>query len=402
MFLFTGLVFAVLSVVVLYFYTRNLLQSEVEESLFSTEARIHSALKDNPLEYTLPPISEIKKVTTLRSQILKDTLIYDPSQDEMELFRELSTFKNINNQNYKITVRTLVVESENILFAIGIANMVVFVLAFLFLFYFNTAGNLKIWHPFFENLKQMKSFSLQSNQPLKLVDSDVLEFSELKNEIEALTNKVKLDYETLKQFTEDVSHEIQNPLAIIQAKIDNIINDHAINDKQFEQITSVQKDIQRLKMLNKRLALLTKIDNNQFVNTEVVNLNTMVDNIIENFKELGVNLISCHFNAILNVSIDPFLAETLCTNLISNAIKHKGDHGDVLITIDKDILQISNFGNRPMQHPEKMFLRFYKEHKSNQSTGLGLAIVKKICDFYGFDLSYAYKAQKHIFSVEFN
>jgi len=83
----------------------------------------------------------------------------------------------------------------------------------------------------------MKRFSLTSKEPLELTDSDVLEFSELKNEILVLTNKVKTDYENLKQFTEDISHEMQTPLAIIQAKIDNIINEHAINEKQFEQIS---------------------------------------------------------------------------------------------------------------------------------------------------------------------
>src|SRR5690606_14567719 len=115
---------------------------------------------------------------------------------------------------------------------------------------------------------------------------------ELKEEIQLLTTKVRNDYQNLKQFTEDVSHEMQTPLAIIQAKIDNIINEHNINDKQFEQISSIQKDIQRLKHLNQRITLITKIDNNQFIRVEEVNVTKLLEEKIENFKEMEIDYIS--------------------------------------------------------------------------------------------------------------
>ena len=87
------------STVALYFYLRNLLQSEVEEELRSTEARIESSLVENPEPFQLSPVVEIQKVSRLGNEVLKDTIIYDPSQDEMEEFRELSTFSAINGEN---------------------------------------------------------------------------------------------------------------------------------------------------------------------------------------------------------------------------------------------------------------------------------------------------------------
>lgn len=401
-FLLAGLFLAIVSVIILYFYTKNLLKTEVEELLFSTEARIESALRKGVVEYTLEPVTEVKRVEKIQPEILKDTIIYDPSQDEMELFRELSTFKSINNQNYKITIRTLVVESEDILMAIVLSNVLIFSIAFIFLYFFNTNRSLKLWRPFFQNLEQMKSFSVTSSKPLELVDSDVLEFSELKNEITLLTDKVKIDYEILKEFTENISHEFQTPLAIIQAKIDNIINNGSINNAQFEQITSIQKDIRRLKMLNKRITLLTKIDNNQFVKKEDVNISLLVLKSLDNFKELHDVNISVDTKEELIVSMDSYLADILCNNLISNAIKYTSKNGSILINLKNNSLVISNSGNEPLHHPEKLFLRFYRESYNNHSTGLGLAIVKKICDFYGYSLSYYYKEQKHYFTIKFN
>lgn len=192
-FLLTGLVLAFLSSIALYFYTKHLLKSEVEEVLYSTEARVADALKKENIFYALPPVIEVRILENLKTDILKDTLIYDPSQNEMELFRELSTFKNINGINYEITIRNLIVESDEFLLAIVISNIIIFVLAFIFLFYFNTTRNIKLWSPFFKNLEQMKRFSLTSRESIELIDSDVLEFSELKNEILILTNKVKTD-----------------------------------------------------------------------------------------------------------------------------------------------------------------------------------------------------------------
>lgn len=392
---------AVLSSIALYFYTKGLLQDQEEESLYSTEARVVNALKNDQTVLSFPPVTEIKKVQHIRPEILKDTIIYDPSQDEMEEFRELSTYKKINGQTYQITVRYLVVESKDILIAIVFSNIAIFVLAFLFLFYFNTTKNIKLWSPFFKNLEQMKKFSLSSNEELQLVDSDVLEFSELKEEILLLTSKVRNDYEKLKQFTEDVSHEMQTPLAIIQAKIDNIINDHSINDKQFSQVSSIQKDIQRLKHLNHRITLLTKIDNNQFIRVEEVNITKLLEEKIENFKELEIDYISLSSKNELIASMDVYLADILINNLISNAIKHSSQEKNISIISENKTLIISNYGQKALQHPEMLFLRFYREVNSMQSSGLGLAIVKKICDLYNFDLSYNFSENQHSFTVVF-
>ena len=69
---------------------------EIEEQLYSTAARIESSLEAGKNPYSLPPVVEVATSNKSLPDILKDTLIYDPSQDEIELFRELSSFKKIN------------------------------------------------------------------------------------------------------------------------------------------------------------------------------------------------------------------------------------------------------------------------------------------------------------------
>jgi len=388
-----------LSTIVLYFYVRSLLQDEIEEELFSTEDRIERALMANRVPFSLPPVVEIAEVAELGLQKQKDTLIFDPSQVEMEEFRELISFKEINGKIYRITVRTLIVESEDILIAVITSYLIIVLFVFVFLFYFSKARNQKLWHPFFTNLEQMKQFSLSSPEPLQLVDSEILEFHELRGEIEALTTKVKTDYLNLKQFTENVSHELRTPLAIIQAKIENIMNGDNLNNVQYEHLTSIQKDIQRLTQMNKRLTLLTKIENRQFVNIEKVSLAELMNETIQNFHEISAAKIEHYGKDGIWAKMDPYLAEVLCVNLLSNAIKYNTNEGDIEVTTKDKVISISNSGTKPIARPENLYARFYRESEAEKSTGLGLAIVKRICDLYGFLIGYEFKDGKHVFSV---
>ncbi|SDM36269.1 hypothetical protein SAMN04488514_10816 [Kriegella aquimaris] len=389
------------STIVLYFYVRNLLQGEIEEELRSTEARIETSINENGPMYQLPPVVEIEKVALLGTERLKDTLIFDPSQDELEEFRELTTYSDIKGKKYRITVRTLIVESEDILVAVVVSYLVIILLVFSFLFYFNKAWNQKLWHPFFENLEQMKRFSLTSDKPILFMDSEILEFSELNYEITALTDKVRSDYKNLKQYTEDVSHEMQTPLAIIQAKIDNIINGDHLNDAQFEHLTSIQKDIQRLTQINKRLTLLTKIENQQFSNIEKVDITHCVGSTIQNFNEISDKEIKYERDDVIWAEMDRYLAEVLCNNLLSNAIKYTTGNADIRVIASDKTLSIANHGIRALQHPENLYTRFYRESETIKSTGLGLAIVKRICDLYDFEVDYKYEKGMHTFSITF-
>lgn len=400
-FLWISALLMLCSTIVLFFYVRGLLQSEVEEELRSTEARIENAILERGTLFNLGPLTEVKKVPGLGNEILKDTLIFDPSQNELEEFRELTTYATINGKNYRITVRSLVVESENILIAVVFSYLIIIGLVFLFLFYVNKSRNQKLWAPFFKNLDQMKQFSLSSDSPISLMESDILEFSELNDEITLLTEKVRSDFKNLKRYTEDVSHEIQTPLAIIQAKIENVINSESLKDDQFDQLTSIQKDIKRLTQMTKRLALLTKIENKQFENIASLDISNLLGDTIQNFNEITTIQIDYERKDSIVVEMDPFLAEVLCNNLVSNAIKYVSKNGAVRVSTTNGVLSVLNSGKAKILHPEKLFTRFYRESENLRSTGLGLAIVKQICDLYGYRINYNFQDGMHRFTVTF-
>ncbi len=383
----------------MFFYVKQLLTNEVEEELRSTEARVENSITENHELYQIPPVIEILPVSRIGEEKLKDTLIFDPSQNELEAFRELTTFTSIEGKAYRITVRALIVESEDILIAVILSYLIIIFFIFVFLFYLNKASNKNLWLPFFNTLNQMKLFSVSSENPITLNESDIIEFSELNTHIKALTDKVRSDYKNLKQFTENVSHELQTPLAIIQAKIDTIINGDWLNNLQFEQLSSIQNDIQRLKQLNKKLGLISKIENDQFTNICLCNLNQILKDRIENLSELYTTEILFENIDDIILKMDGHLAEVLCDNLLSNALKYSLPNAPIVVVLEKESLIVKNQGKRALLKPNQLFQRFYKESDEVKSTGLGLAIVKKICDLYGFQPSYRYTNNEHHFTI---
>ena len=368
----------VISGVVLFFSIKILLESEIEEELYSNKNRVELILQTDPEHQGIPPVIEVEKVNRDQQRILNDTLIYDPLQDEIELFRQLSETKLINGQRYKITVRAMVIESENILVAIVSTFLIIILLAFLFLFYFNT------------NRNKIKSFSIKERTDLNLIDSGIIEFDELNKELNLLTAKVYSDYQNLKQFTEDISHEIQTPLAVMQAKIDTLVNTTPINQEQYQQFSSLEEDIGKLKNINKRLILLAKIDNNQFTDSQFILINELFQEVLLNFKELTSIDYEIKRSEELTVKMDRSLAHVLANNLISNAVKHSLKGQSIQINFFENRVQIVNSGNSELVNPEQLFDRFYKESTKRDSNGLGLSIVKKICDYYGFKPSYSF------------
>ena len=402
--MWTSIVLLLISGVALFIYTKLLLNNEIEEELYSNKARLEKLLVEDPTIKGVPPVMEVEPVLNPEKLKVSDTLIFDPSQNEIELFKQLSETKEIDGKHYRVTVRAMVIESEDILFAIVFTFVGIVFLAFIFLFFLNKSRNKKLWEPFFINLDKLKDFSLKSNKSLNFQDSEILEFHELSTELELLTSKIQIDYRNLKQFTEDVSHEMQTPLAIMQAKIDTLINDESTSESQFVKFSSLQEDIQRLKQLNKKLILLAKIDNDQFVNTEKLSINNVFQDAIENLKELTTTEIHFIDGNPINIKMDKSLAVVLCNNLLSNAIKHTASGNPITVRINNNVAFVENKGTIALSKPDQIFERFYKESKKSDSTGLGLSIVKKICNYYSFVPSYRFRESEklHIFQIDFN
>jgi signal transduction histidine kinase len=333
-----------------------------------------------------------------------DTLVMHSTLQRPEWHTKLDVIRNVNETSYAITLYDVIIETDDISEAVIeslVKTYIVLLLAFsalglLLSYYF--------MYPFRRTLEIINSYSISETELLKFPKTSISEFKKLNDFLSQMTKKIQSDYQSLKDFSENASHELQTPITVIQGKLDVMMQEEGLNERQLKLIESTQMAAKRLSNLSNSLSLLTKIDNLEFSKVEKIDLGVVVNQIIEEFEEL-ITLKSIDYNIRINaqasVEADPNLIEILVINLINNAIKHTVQDGIIDIQINNNGFIISNSGNPITSDPNKFFERFAKSNSSDSSLGLGLAIVKKICDVFGYKIDYTNDSDRHKISVIF-
>lgn len=331
--------------------------------------------------------------------------VYNKKEDETESFRRIEFLVRVNGFTYIAEVKKSQQETEDIVQLILIITLSVIVVLLLILFVSNRVLLGKLWKPFYNTLGQLKQFEISSKNNLNLHQTGIDEFKELNETAMFMTNKVSNDYKSLKSFTENASHEIQTPLAIIKNKMELLSQSESLDEMQINLIQGINDAASRLSRLNQSLLLLAKIENRQFENSESINLSFILYSYIENFKELAsiknISIVKNIADGIL-IEMNESLAEILVSNIIINAIKHNFGDGNIKIELEGNTLSVINTGTAPKIDTSELFERFKKDSSSDESIGLGLSIVRTICDIYGFDVSYHYTEGLHVVKISFS
>lgn len=351
------------------------------------------------------PLIRIVKVTpeTPTGIVFGDSLLYDRIQNEYEEYHYIRETQKIGQDRYQAIVMTSHIGWDQYYLTI----FYIFLLtAFLLTgsgVLINYFSNKKIWTPFFKNLKNVQNFSVSSPAELQLYESSINEFKELNYTLEDLTKRSRREYLALREFTENASHEIQTPLSIIQSKLDRM-SQLEMSEQMAGYIVQAKSGIDRLAKMNKSLLLLAKLDNNIFVDKQQVALHEILEFQIRNMEDLfdSKKIILNEVIGTGSAFSDKYLAETLISNLLSNALRYTPVEGEVKITLTQQTLSISNTGSAPDFPTEQIFQRFTKSQLHVTSTGLGLAISKEICLMNNWDLTYQFEDGWHSFLVKFS
>lgn len=352
----------------------------------------------------IQPTSKIIKLNQFKIQdsvytIRRKNLYSD--KEIIDRFRVLKTPIKINNQNYELLVETNVEETEETVAYIAMATLVFFLILVIGFWIINRRLSQKLWQPFQDTLHNLKAFKLNSQKTIDFQKTNIIEFAELNETLDKLLKHNITIYSNQKEFTENASHELQTPLAVLKSKLDVLLQSHDLTEKQYHIVEEMNKALIRSSVINKNLLLLTKIENNQYDNSERVTMDSLIIQIIDDLEEyFNEKKLRIHSNIESNIEIkgNTGLIEILINNLIFNAIRHTQSGGTINIELKKSSFEIRNSGQQPLDD-SLLFKRFSRMSANKNGIGLGLSIVQEIAKLHNWKINYRFENKEHVFTV---
>jgi signal transduction histidine kinase len=397
-----------ISLPIFYFVLQNVLTNNIDESLQDQKILIISKLQNLKTENFVNFEDQInieKNPQEIQSEKLFTDNVYNNVDKEMESFRILQFSVKTSKNNFNVRVKQSLVESEDLMKTILYLLISILLILTATLFLINYEIKKKVWKPFYKTIEQLKNFRVDNLHGLNLKSSKISEFNDLNFSLNELSANNKKVYQSQKEFTENASHELQTPLAIVQNNIELFWQTDGISSTQAKILDDISNATVRMSKLNQSLLLLSKIENKQFSETQNVNFNDITHQFLTNYQEqikFKSLKLKTDFKELFTAEFDFNLAEILIGNLLLNALKYSPKESLIEINFSKNEIRISNNAEENSLDSEKLFKRFQRQNHQEKGTGLGLEIAKKIADSFNVKLNYKFENNRHFFILNKN
>ena len=233
---------------------------------------------------------------------------------------------------------------------------------------------------------------------ITLESSNKKEGKALSEAFNAMLSRLKTSFLREKEFSDDASHELRTPVAVIKAEAEYALS--VIDDEKevSESLSVIIKESDRMSRLIDSLLTLARADKGTIkINRKVFSLSELANTVSESMAEIGeekgVNLTSSIETGI-NIFADADMITRAMINLIDNAISYSKKNGHIWVSLEKSagfaIIRVEDDGiGISEENQKRIFDRFFQVDKSrtSSSSGLGLAMVKEIASLNGGSVS---------------
>jgi len=258
-------------------------------------------------------------------------------------------------------------------------------------------GYLRISHPWFEVTKPIQQLLVDLAIGITIMISVVALCGWWLSGIAIAP--LKDAYQHLKQFTADASHELRNPIAVIQTNVQVALADPDPNWQDLQrQLQIIERITRRVSRLLEDLLFLAREEIPLKVSEEsLCDLVSILINVVEEqqiiAQDRGITIevlnllnLSISVEVPVNVIGDRSQLIRLFTNLVTNAITYTLAGGKVTVSLatnQKDAqIEVTDTGvGIPEEAIAQVFERFWRyQPQSKEGSGLGLAIAKAITE----------------------
>ena len=393
-------IFFLIGSVFMYFAVRVILAEDLSSRLYQMQGNfIDNINNKNDINSASNQHVFIKESFDINTTQFSDTVLIE--NDKYVLYRKICFYHNIHNKIYKIEILQSQAQTDLLIWRIVILNVALAMVFFLIIFFLNQISVRRGLKVFYSTVSKLENFNISKPELMYFENAEIDELKKLTEVLKKMSLKISSDFNEQKEYTENVSHEIQTPLAIISSKADELLQSENLKKEEMEQLEIIMNTTTRLAKINQALILLTKIDNRFYTDISVISIDKIIHEKLDFFSDLISEkkiILTTNICNILDFKMNRYLADTLFLNIIKNAIMHNNISGSININLEGNILQIMNTGPK-LLNKENIFKRFVRS-SNKDSLGIGLSIVKRVCNFYFIDINYSFD-EVHRFNLNF-
>ena len=398
-----------------YFAIIDEINDEVDDSLEDhAETVIRRSLAGEPLpdepattnnQYYLHEVSA--EYAASRSHIrYEDNEVYIKAKNEFEPARTISyIFNDDRGRFFEVVVFTPTIDKADLKAAVAYWLAALYAAMVACIVVVNRRSLRRGMRPLQAILAWLDDYRLGERNKEMPQNTSVTEFRRLGEAICRTTKRNEALFEEQKRFTANASHELQTPLAVIQSRLEMLLDDGQLTEQQMGEVVKALHTLKALSRTNRSLLLLSKIAGGQFTSTEAISMAGTVDRLLPDMEMIYAHkgiAVERRTDGDLVLNMDESLATTLATNLLKNAFTHANRGGRITISISPASMAIANTGQDTPLDGQRIFERFYHTPGNASSTGLGLSIVQAICRLYGISVDYRFERGMHVFNVGSN
>ncbi|MNG60550.1 Sensor protein CzcS precursor [compost metagenome] len=350
-----------------------------EDNLLILKNQQQALIEINPLKVHIPAMAESKTITFL------------DNQSEFSTTRLAYKTVVFNHQHYQLIAGTQLDEAQSTLgqylWKLILYSVLGIVMASLLgrwvgLYLLKSLNNL---------IEQ--THKIQGTQPHQRIEakSNTVEVEQLRSAMNAMLEKIQINYDQLARFSEDIAHELRTPLNNLMGQTQIILMQSRSQQELEQLLYSHLEEYERLsKMIDNMLFIARSEHSDYIIDKANIDLSNLILGLVHYFEFLAEDKQMTFVLALekgIQIYANADLLKRALSNLIINAIDYGFENQDIVIStkstgnyVDIAVLTKNIFIDK--QHLNHLFERFYQidssRHAKAKTGGLGLSIVKSI------------------------
>ncbi len=333
-----------------------------------------------------------------KPQVSKSVFIDEPRliEGQQDDYRILQYTFNYEKAGYELEIGNSIAEIRELTFMVRIFTLVLLLVIVAVTFLMDTLFVDYLLKPF-HKIIDTKIRRVNNPEAFNFtnIESHSADFRELDEVLNQMMLRIENHFKQEKQFIANVSHELLTPISLLKNRFENLLQRQDLDDGVADKVVASLKTLDMLRKIINNLLLISRIENNQYSETEFVGLQQLIsevgleieDRILEKSLTFEIRL-SEEFTFEGNKT----LLYILFYNIISNAVKYNSEGGLVCISDRRESgvykIIISDSGKGMSEHEvAAVFDRFSRFDKQQDGQGLGLAIADRIARFHHISIS---------------